>query len=107
MREMHQFDYLFSLLQRMSLVIMWLTFFVFHLTLFVIALVVLWLLQIPPQTLVEQFAQFARSLHVAIAGLFGITAATILGLWVKLWTKIYGKVVTPYLFREIDAHFGR
>lgn len=84
------------------MVVMWLTFAVFHLTLFVVALVALWWLQIPPETLVERFVSFAQSLHVAVAGLFGLSVATILALWVKLWRRVYGKVITPYLFRDVD-----
>jgi hypothetical protein len=97
-----KFDFLRSLLARLSLVIMWLTVFVFHLTLFVLALVALWFFQIPPQTLVAQFLAFAQSLHAAIASLIGVSVLTVLVLWVKLWMRIYGAVITPYLFRDID-----
>ena len=81
---------------------MWLTFAVFHLALFVVALIVLWSLQIPPQRLVEQFVSFAQSLHIAVAGLFGLSVATILALWVKVWRRVYGKLITPYLFCGVD-----
>ncbi|HYS88531.1 MAG TPA: hypothetical protein VEN78_26540 [Bradyrhizobium sp.] len=104
MTNISTFDILRALLLRLSMVVMWLTFFVFHLTLFVLAVVALWWLRIPPETLVEQLASFAQSLSAALAGLVGLSALTILGLWVKLWRRVYGKVVTPYLFRDIDEY---
>ncbi len=104
MANVSTFDYLHTLLMRLSMVVMWLTFFVFHLTLFVLAVVALWWLRIPLETPVEQLASFAQSLPAALAGLFGLSALTILGLWVKLWRRAYGKVVIPYLFRDIDEH---
>ena len=104
MAKITTFDYLHTLLMRLGLVVMWLTFTVFHLTVFVLGLVVLWWLRIPPERLVEQFLTFAQSLHVAIAGLFGISVLTLLAIWVRLWRRIYGKVITPYLFRDITEY---
>ena len=101
MTNISTFDYLHTLLVRLSMVVMWLTFFVFHLTLFVLAVVALWWLRIPLETPVEQLASFAQSLPAALAGLFGLSALTVLGLWVTLRRRVYGKVVTPYLFRDI------
>ena len=104
MANISTFDYLHTLLMRLSMVVMWLTFFVFHLTFFVLAVVALWWLRIPLETPVEQLASFAQSLPAALAGLFGLSVFTILGLWVKLWRRIYGKVVIPYLFRDMDEY---
>lgn len=102
MPNISHFDYLNLLLMRLSMLVMWLTFFVFHLTIFVLALVTLWWVQIPPETLFEQLAQFAQSRSAAIVGLLGVSALTILALWVKVWRKAYSKIVTPYLFRDAD-----
>lgn len=102
MAQISHIALLSSLLQRLAMVVMWLTFAVFHLTLFVLALLALWALQIPPQLLVEQSLECARSLHAAVAGVLGLSAATILVLWVKLWRKGYAKLITPYLFRDVD-----
>ena len=102
MAQLSTIDFVYLIVQRLALVVMWLTFAVFHLALFVIVLIVLWSLQIPPQTLVEQFVSFAQSRHAAVVGLLGISAATILVLWVKLWRIVYGKLITPYLFRDVN-----
>lgn len=100
--QLSPIDFVYLLVRRLAVLVMWLTFAVFHLALFVIALVALCALQIPPQTLVEQFVAFAQSLHAAVAGLFGLSVLTILVLWVKLWRRVYGKLITPYLFRDVD-----
>jgi hypothetical protein len=82
---------------------MWLTFAVFHLGLLVLLLCVVWWNQILPKELLGQFFVFAQSLPAAIAGVIGLSVLAILGLWIKLWRKIYGKITTQYLFRDIDA----
>jgi hypothetical protein len=92
-----------SLIARLSLLVMWLTFALFHLALLVVGLYALWWLQIPPQQLGERFLSFVHSLPAAIAGVLGVSALTILVLWIKLWRRIYGKITTPYLFRDIDT----
>ncbi len=91
-----------SLVQRLSLIVMWLVIAVIHLTLIVITITVLWWLQIPPETLAGRFALFARSLPVALAGGLGLSALTILALWVRLCRKAYAKVTTPFLFRDAN-----
>lgn len=101
---MQMIDALHSLLLRLSIIMMWLTVALVHLALFLILFATVWYFEIPPRILLERFFGFVQSLPVAIAGVLGVSALTILLLWLKLCRIVFGKLTTPFLFRDIDAN---
>ena len=80
---------------------MWLTFISFHLILVVIGLLVLWWLQVQPESIQQWFLSVVESRPVAVLGFVGVSVATVLVLYVKAWRKLYAKLTTPYIFRGL------
>jgi len=107
---MEPFDYLHSLLKRLALVVMWLAFAVFHLALLACALAAAWFWQISPETASEfatsLFQQWRGASFLGILGFLGFSGGLALYWYVRMWRKIYGALVTPFLFRDIDRQTG-
>ena len=89
------------LFTRLSKFVMWLTLALFHLTLAVLALALLWWWQVQPSQLAGSLVSIPASLTVQWIGLLGCSAATLLFLYVRLWRKAYSKIATPYFFRGV------
>lgn len=111
MSTIERFDFLHSLLMRLSLVVMWLVCAVFHLTLLVFFLTASWFWQISPET-IEEFATYLfQRLHgatfLAVVGFLGVSGSLALYWYIRLWRKLYGALVLPFLFRDIDRAFER
>jgi hypothetical protein len=105
------FEFLHSLLGRLSLVIMWLACAVFHLALIVVFLTAAWFWQIAPETVegfaIDLFQRMHGATLLAAVGLLGVSGGLALYWYIRFWRKIYGALVTPFLFRDIDDAFKR
>lgn len=89
------------LLTRLGIVVMWLAFALFHLTLAVISLALLWWWQVPPSRFAELLAVVPASLSVQWLGILGCSAATLLVLYVLAWRRLYAKLTVPFFFRGV------
>jgi len=111
MNGIEPFEFLHSLLMRLSLVIMWLACLVFHLTLLVFFLTAAWFWQISPETVGEFATYLFQRLHganfLAVLAFLGVSGGLALYWYVRLWRKLYGTLVVPFLFRDIDGAIGR
>ena len=102
-------ELLHAVLLQLSVVVMWLTFAIFNFFLILLALLIFWLLSITPTQLFAWVGSFYQSSHLGIAvsafALFGASLATALYWYSLLWRKAYSSIVTPYLFKDIDAFY--
>ena len=100
-------ELLHAVLLQLSVVVMWLTFAIFNFALILLALLFFWLLSITPTELFAWVDGFYQSAHLGIfvstLALFGASLATVLYWYSRLWRKAYSAIVTPYLFKDIDA----
>jgi hypothetical protein len=93
------------LIARVVGALMWLTFFVFHLTLAVIALFALWYFQVQPQQLVKSFVAIdASPLVKVVLFLLGTgLGMLLLRFYVKMWRRLFLTATNHYFFEVIDA----
>ena len=104
--DISPFDFLHLIMHRLGALIMWLAFAVFHLGLAVAALAALWFWQVSPADAAQgasaAFQRFHGATLLAVAGTLGVSGAALLWGYVTLWRRGYAKVVTPYLFQDVD-----
>ena len=81
----------------------WTIFCVFHLILFAILVLVLWLYQIQPQQVTAKMISLSQALHLTnvfvVLAFFGISGGAVLFAYIKVWNRIYTKLSTPFIFK--------
>lgn len=88
----------FMLLTRVSGLVDWLIIAVLHLALISAAL---WWWQVTPQAAGDAIQRLAQSRHVAFLGLLGLSAATAVGLWLRLCFLATRKLTSRYVWRPV------
>lgn len=111
MTTVEPFDFLRSLLMRLSLIVMWLAFAVFHLTLAMLLLAAAWAWEVSPATIeatATSLLQRWRDTNLAaVVGFLGASGGLALYWYVKAWKRLYSAFAVPFLFKDIDDAFAR
>ena len=97
---------LHSLLLRVSLLLMWTIFAVFHLGLALTGFFLIWITGETPATLSAAFLNTIQSTAVSVLGLLGMSLVGILTLYIQLWRMAYRALVTPFIFNDINRHMN-
>lgn len=100
-----------SLIKRVSLLVMWAWFAIFHISIVQAGLCVAWYYEVGPTRIAATIAALyhasTTTTLLAVGGLLGLSALAIWKYYVRIWRKAWSSVTTPYVFREIDDHYGR
>lgn len=103
---MNHIDLLHTLIQRLSIVLMWTVFAVLHLFLLVVGLFALWISQVDPTVFAEKTAALYHRANLptvfAVLGILGVSASTMAVVYVRLWKKMYSWLLVPFLFKDAD-----
>jgi len=100
MSESSNFPREWLFVARLSVHVMWLTFAVFHLSLVVAGLFLLWWYQLSPEQVATFLVSELDSSSARVFGWFGISVATLLFLYVRLWRKLYARMTMRYFFSD-------
>jgi hypothetical protein len=104
-------DLLHSLLQRLSLVVMWAVFAIFHASVILAFLFFVWLFEVSPTSIAETATAAYQRMHgpilLSIAGLLGLSVLVAIRYYILAWRKLYGRIVVPFLWRDVDRHLRR
>jgi hypothetical protein len=97
------------LITRVGRLVMWISFMLFHVIIFVVAFFWLWITETTPAQLI---AQTKATLHLLLdpttgavlryLGVSSLVAVAVAYVW--LWRKIYSRLVTPFIFRPVNDY---
>lgn len=95
-----------SLVHRLSHLVMWMAFVLFHVSLLSAFLFVVWIYNIDTGVPLSLPRTVVRSLPFesiwSIAAFFGVSGATVLAIYVWCWKRLYWALAIPYLHRNIE-----
>jgi len=104
-RHMDPFNILNNIIQRLSILVLWLIFAVFHLTLLMIATIVIWSMSITPAqiatTITTAFQQEPVATAAETLGFLGLSVPALAWAYVRIWRKIYASLATSYLLKDL------
>lgn len=93
-------DMYFMLLTRISGLVDWLIIGFLHLTALLVAV---WTTQATPADVQDALLQLAQSKPRVLLGLGGISAATVLALWLRLCFRVTRKLTSRYVWKPVHA----
>jgi hypothetical protein len=103
------FAALHSILLRVSMLLMWTVFALFHVTLAVLFLLCAWATKADPGRMLakieDAYLGWHLSTFLAVLAAFGGSITLLLLGYVWAWRRLYGAFVIPYVFKDVDEAF--
>jgi hypothetical protein len=100
---MNALEYTLTIISNVYVVLMWAIFAIFHLALLVLFLLAAWMFSLSPEALLATAMKVYHATHLesilGFLGLVGVSLATLLYFYIRLWRWGFAKLTKPILFR--------
>ncbi len=106
MSQLEAQEFTISILHRLSYLVMWLAFVLFHVALLSLFLLGVWLGNIGSADLISLLRKAALFVRIEsiwpLLAFFGLSGSVLLWLYVRIWRKLYWAGAIPFLWDTIE-----